>query len=143
MEKQKNKRFKMLLDANNGNIQFENDKEFKYPEGSQRADYSYQQIWRRVEDKENWSLLTPDQGGPYNGGKYSVVTRDKKKTYHTKEDHIISSFSKDCFSDVDYYWDFVSQANGYGNRTSSDYLSDLIGLPDHGVLVASFEIAHQ
>lgn len=142
IEKQANKDFIMLFDANNGNIQFEKDKNFIYQ--GQRSEYNYQQIWREIEDKRNWSLVTPDQGGPYNQGKYSVVTQSdnygEKKTYHTKEDHLISSFPKKCFSEVDYYWDFVNKYNGYGDRKSEDYLSDLIGLPDHGALVASFEL---
>lgn len=140
--KEQNNNFIMLFDANNGAIQFESNKEFEYQ--GVRKNYSYQYIWRTVENQYKWSLITPDQGGPYSiidGGKYSAVTGENKpENYHTKEDHIITSFEKAKFKNVDYYWDFVNKRNGYGNRTRSDVLSDLIGLPDHAVLVAEFNI---
>lgn len=140
--KEQERDFILLFDANNGSIQYECDKKFIYKEG-ERQHYSYQYIWRTVEDEYSWSLITPDQGGVYNGGKYSVVTGEntkKEENYHTKEDHIISSFKKDKFQKQDYYWDFVSKRNGYGKRSKSDVLSDLIGLPDHAVLIAELNI---
>lgn len=125
-------------DFNNGNIQFECNKNFDYP-NCNRSYYNYQMIWRDVENNK-WSLITPDQGGPYKGGKYSIITKDGEKKYHTKDDHIISSLSKDKFKNVDYNFDFVCEANGYGKLKSDDYLSDLIGLPDHAILISEINL---
>ena len=134
------KSFILLFDANNGAIQYESDKNFIYSKG-ERKDYSYQYIWRNVEDDYHWSLITPDKGGPYINGKYSIVTgKNYPENYHTKEDHIISSFSEELFSQVDYYWNFVNESNGYGKRGPKDYISDLKGVPDHAVLIAEIDI---
>lgn len=137
LQKQVDKEFVLLMDANNGSIYNEKNKDQTY--AGEREHYNYQMIWREVEDERNWSLITPNQGGPYNGGKYSFVSGENPngENYHTKEDHIISSFPKEKFVAIDYYWDFVNKANGYGDRTKTDILSDLIGLPDHGILVAT------
>lgn len=40
----------------------------------------------------------------------------------------------------DYIWSFVKNKNGYNNRNSEDYKSDLIGIPDHAILYAEFSI---
>lgn len=134
-------KFIVIGDFNNGNIQYESNKDFEYPKTCERHSYNYQIIWRIIEEDKKWSLITPDQGGPYNNGKFSIITKDNKgKTYHTKDDHIISSLSKDNFSNYDYIWSFVSKENGYGDLTKNDYLSDLIGLPDHAILVTEISI---
>ena len=65
-----------------------------------------------------------------------VSRKEKSKEESTNK----TSFEKAKFKNVDYYWDFVNKRNGYGNRTRSDVLSDLIGVPDHAVLVAEFNL---
>lgn len=130
--------FIMLYDANNGMIFSEKDKNYAYD--GERKDYNYQYIWRQVEDR-GWCLITPDKGGSYNHGKYSFITgKHEPENYHTKEDHIISSFPEKNFKNADYIWDFVNYKNGYGNRTQTDVISDLNGLPDHGILVADLDL---
>lgn len=57
----------------------------------------------------------------------------------TPLDHIFVSENCSCLY-TKYYWGFVNRTNGYGNRTGEDYLSDLIGLPDHAVLLGEVEI---
>lgn len=138
--KNEKKKFILLFDANNGAIQNEANKDFQYVNG-ERKYYNYQYIWRQVEDCYKWSLITPDKGGAYVNGKYSVITgKHVPENYHTKEDHIISSFNENNFSNVDYYWKFVNSANGYEHRTFKDYISDIIGLPDHGIIIADFDL---
>lgn len=132
--------FIMLFDANNGHIQNEYDKYFVYKEGN-RKHYNYQYIWGQVEDIKKWALITPDKGGRYTNGKYSIITGEHEpENYHTKEDHIISSFSEALFENADYIWDFVDRKNGYGKKKPTDVISDLFGLPDHGILVADFNL---
>lgn len=44
---------------------------------------------------------------------------------------------------AEYNWDFVTFDNGYGNRKPEDYKSDLLGLPDHAILLAELEFPKQ
>lgn len=55
--------------------------------------------------------MTPDKGGTYTNGKYSIITRydNTGKLYHTKEDHILSSIKEEMFENVDYDWSFVNK----------------------------------
>ena len=133
--------FILAGDFNNGNIQFESNLNHEYT--NQRKKYNYQMIWKIIEHTEKWALITPDQGGQYVGGKFSIVTRsnDDMKLYHTKDDHIISTFSKDEFYIVDYSFDFVTKENGYGELKPTDYLSHLHTLPDHAVLIAEINFS--
>jgi len=133
------KDFILMFDANNGAIQYEVNKYYRYLE-CERKEYNYQYIWRCVEDDYKWAIITPDKGGPYIKGKYSIVTgKNHPENYHTKEDHIISSFKESYFTNIDYLWDFVNEDNGYGKLKSTDFLGELEGLPDHAILVADFD----
>ena len=39
-----------------------------------------------------------------------------------------------------YDWDFVNEKNGYGELTSSDYLPEFTGKPNHAILIGNFEV---
>lgn len=131
------KHFVVLGDYNNANIKNEEDVLFETYDG-QRRYYNYQMIWREVERKRKWSLLTPDQGLGYNS-QYSIVTDYEGYISHTKDDHMITNLPKELCRVCKYKWDFVNERNGYGKRNSSNVLSDLIGLPDHAILVTEVE----
>ncbi|MGN0494773.1 MAG: endonuclease/exonuclease/phosphatase family protein [Lachnospiraceae bacterium] len=137
MEKS-DKHFAVLGDYNNANIKNEEDMLFEVYDG-QRQYYNYQMIWREVEKNRQWSLLTPDQGLGYNS-QYSIVTDYKGYISHTKDDHMITDLPKELCRVCKYKWDFVNERNGYGKRNSSNVLSDLIGLPDHAILVTEVEV---
>lgn len=125
----------IIGDFNNGNIQYERNKNQEYTNIS-RQFFNYQMIWRIIEDDNNWKLGTPDQGGDYTNGKFSYVSKDKS---HTKEDHLICTGNSNVLM-CDYNWDFITKENGYDNLKPTDYKSDLSGLPDHAILVATVEI---
>jgi len=127
----------IMGDFNNGSIFNEYNKQYIYSNCA-RQYYNFQMLWRDVEGKINWNFNTPDKGGTY-GNKFSIVTEEKhtKKTYYTKEDHIISKGLD--ITDCDYKWDFVKAENGYGSLNYRNFKSKMKGLPDHAMLVVDID----
>lgn len=131
-------RLVVVGDFNNGAIFNEFDKNYIY-KNCARQYYNYQMIWREVEDVLKLSLFTPDRGGKY-GDKYSIVTYDSKskKTYYTKEDHLISRGFD--INKCDYIWSFVKPENGYDNIRKHEYKGNIKFLPDHAILYSELVV---
>ncbi|MCI2105268.1 MAG: endonuclease/exonuclease/phosphatase family protein [Intestinimonas sp.] len=73
---------------------------------------------------------------------WSAVIRNPKTDVVGKAliDHIVTIGIEMHSDSIVYDWSFVTNGNGYGNRKPEDYKSDLIGLPDHAILFAEFEL---
>lgn len=73
---------------------------------------------------------------------WSAVIKNPKTNLIGKAliDHIVAIGIRIHSYSVEYNWDFVTNGNGYENRKPEDYKSDLIGLPDHALLLAEFEL---
>lgn len=127
------KQFIVLGDFNNANIVNENDKQYESYD-KQRKFYNYQMIWRIIEDDNQWSLITPDQGKGCDNS-YSIMTKCFGHACPTKDDHMITSVSKENIISAKYDWTFVTPRNGYGKMNEKCVLSTLVGKPDHAILL--------
>lgn len=70
-----------------------------------------------------------------NGGKSAldwIVTKGIAKVINIYEDKEQSPYAT-------YDWSFVSEVNGYGRKTKSDYLN-IFGVPDHAILKGMIEL---
>ncbi len=70
-----------------------------------------------------------------NGGKSAldwIVTKGIAKVINIFEDKEQSPYAT-------YDWSFVSEVNGYGRKTKSDYLN-IFGVPDHAILKGMIEL---
>lgn len=132
--------FVITGDFNNGNIHrdHEADKYYDgYDKNLERYHYNYQMIYREVTDTYGWTFLSPGRDKA-NSGEYSIMT----SCGDTKDDHMITNIpdSPALTKRCKYDWSFVNERNGYGKRNATCVLSDLIGKPDHGMLVCEVEV---
>lgn len=117
-------------DFNNGIIGAETQKDYYYKNCS-REYYSYQYLWRTVEEWGN-KLVTPGRGDK---NSFSYVCGDAK----IKEDHIVLS-ENFIVNNLKYDWDFISSKNGYGNLKYDEDKSAVTGMPDHAMLIAEVSL---
>lgn len=105
-------------------------------------------IWNKKENytlpktSESFELHTPKWN--YEKNHFSYVLENNSLVSF---DHVITRGIKITPASMQYDWSFINKENGYYKScndkvlTPSDYKSDLIGLPDHAILVADFNLS--
>lgn len=88
----------------------------------------------RTIDNVRWSFVHKD------GGKRGIdlIAVKNIEVLKNEKDDLSEKEGYEMYAKYD--WNFVNNKNGYGKLTSSDYLPEFTGKPNHAILIGSFEV---
>ncbi|WP_079708726.1 endonuclease/exonuclease/phosphatase family protein [Paraliobacillus ryukyuensis] len=88
----------------------------------------------RTLDNARWSFVHKD------GGKVGIdlIAVKNIRILQNEKDDLSEKEGYKMYAKYD--WDFVNKKNGYERLTSSDYLPEFSGKPNHAILLGSFEV---
>lgn len=88
----------------------------------------------RTRDNARWSFVHKD------GGKVGIDLIAAKNVRILQNEKDDLSDKEGYKMHAKYDWNFVTKKNGYERLTSSDYLPEFSGKPNHAILMGSFEV---
>ncbi|GEK32282.1 hypothetical protein KZO01_25910 [Kurthia zopfii] len=88
----------------------------------------------RTRDNARWSFVHKD------GGKVGIdlIAAKNVRILQNEKDDLSDKEGYKMYAKYD--WNFVTKKNGYERLTSSDYLPEFSGKPNHAILMGSFEV---
>lgn len=88
----------------------------------------------RTRENARWSFVHKD------GGKVGIdlIAAKNIRILQNMKDNLSEKENYKMYAKYD--WNFVNKKNGYGKLTSSDYLPEFTGKPNHAILIGNFEV---